>query len=308
MTFESVRSSGAHPAVGDFTWHRLGKPEMTGAQIADKGRRSIRRLTAWGVEVPPNCRLVRATELVESSLDADVARALDSHGRDKVGEAARTLFEFYIITHCMKKPPGDAVLLDKLADALSGADVPVDEEAHSARDTQFELYVWGLLNATGSPCSFVEPPDLACRYGDEKIGIAVKRVWSLDQTKKRLSLAARQIARSRLRGFIAVSAQEFLTAEAGVPDLLEKGNAYNRDVARLHGHFPYLARKAHVLGATVIGATYRWDVPEVGQVHLGVTVWHQDFSWADTEEEERVFLGFTNARMSGLRDWMQQNL
>src|SRR4051812_48967002 len=68
MTFESVRSKGGHPAVGDFTWHRLGQPRMTGAQIADKGRRSIRRLKEWGVEVPVTCRLVRATELVESAL------------------------------------------------------------------------------------------------------------------------------------------------------------------------------------------------------------------------------------------------
>lgn len=65
--FESARTT-AHPAIGDFTWQRLGNPQLTPARIADKGRRSIRRLREWGVEVPSNCRLARATELIDQDI------------------------------------------------------------------------------------------------------------------------------------------------------------------------------------------------------------------------------------------------
>jgi hypothetical protein len=304
MKFDSARTT-AHPAVGDFTWKRLGNPRFTAGQIADKGRRATRRLKEWGVSVPHNCRLVRATELIEKvASDAEGLRSLSDDGRNRVGEAARAVFDFYIATHGKNVKPPDLVL-HKFEQAIGGSEMIADEKSHPERDTQFELYVWGMLNASGTNCSFHEPPDLICGYGDETVGVAVKRVWSPDQTKKRFSKAGEQIEDTKFRGLIAVNTHEFLSAEEGAPDLEENGNDFNRDVARLHGHLPDLALKPHVLGLLLCGATFRFAAADF----IDVSVYHQILIMTtENSADEQFAEGFNQARFLGLADWLALNL
>ena len=261
----------------------------------------------WGIRVPDNCRLIRSIrQLTEHRDDPALLRRVDELGKQLMGESARTVLELYIATHCGQTDP-EPTVRSKFAEAIQGADLPEYEETHSARDIQFELYLWGVINASGGSCRFAEP-DLIRDYGDEEVGVAAKRIWSQLQARKRLSSAAEQIAVSGLRGFIAVNAQEYLTADAGVADLRAKGQAISDALNRLHGHLPYIAKKAHVLGLFVGGTIYRWEVDSDGSVAFDLTAIHQWLFMAnDAAEEERARL-FSTAQEQRLAEWMAVNL
>lgn len=304
--FESAESN-AHPVVGGFVWSRIARPRLTPSQIADKGRRSVRRLAEWKVPVQENCRLMRSIHrLEESPGDPEGLRRLDDRARHIMGESARTVFDLYIATHCRASEPSVTVKA-KFAQAITGADAPEHEEAHSARDVQFELYVWGMINASGGACDFAEP-DLVCGYGGGPAGIAAKRIWSQEQARKRLSEAASQIASSGRRGFIAINAQEYLTADAGVTDLAAKGQAISDALNRLHGHLPYIAKKEQVLGLFIGGTVYRWGMGDDGSVGFELTVMHQWLFPAEPGPDEDVAQRFGTEQENGLAKWMVANL
>lgn len=304
--FESANSR-AHRALGDFTWSRLGCPRLTAGQIADKGRRTLRRLAEWDVKVPANCRLVRSVRRLEGHDDApDRLSPLDDRGRNLTCEAARTAFELYVATHCGQPKP-DRIALDKFAQAIEGADLPESEEAHSARDVQFEVYLWGLMHASGETCRFAEP-DLIRSYGDAEAGIAAKRIWSLDQASRRLSLAANQIEASGLPGFIAINAQEYLTAEAGVANLADKAQAVSTALGRLHGHLPALARKNQVIGMFVGGSVGCWNATANGNVVFALTFVHQWLFIAKEGIETDTPRRISSAQGRLFADWMKANL
>jgi hypothetical protein len=252
--------------------------------------------------------LIRSIQRLEEYRDdPELLRRIDETRRDAMGESARTVLELYIATHCGQLEP-EPTVRSKFAQAIAGADMPEHEEAHSARDIQFELYLWGLINASGNVCRFAEPPDLVCDYGGEAVGIAAKRIWSLEQARKRLSIAAEQIASSGLRGFIAVNAQEYLTADAGVADLTTKGQAISDALRRLHGHLPHLAKKEHVMGLFVGGTVYRWDISDDGSVAFDLTAFHQWLLVAEEGPEEVAARQFSSAQQQGLAKWMAANL
>jgi hypothetical protein len=297
-----------HPAAANFQFSRLANPRTGPAQIADRGRRSLRRLAEWGVDGLRDSRLERATDFIEASrFDEEAMTEPAPEHLIRIGESTRTIVETYLATHASEvKPP--QIVLEKFALAIQGADTPAEETSHAARDAHWELYVWGLMTATGVPCEFAEPPDLLCMYGNEKIGVAAKRIWSQEQAKRRLSLGAEQIEASGLRGFIAVNGQEYLTEASGVDDLKIKGEEFNKDLARLHGHVPYLAGKKHVLGLIVGGTGYRWMVDPGGVRRAAFSNFHQLLVLADGVEAELFANQFASAQGTALGRWVQENM
>jgi len=179
-------------------------------------------------------------------------------GHEIAGEAARTVLDFYLFTHAQEEPlPPETA--EKVVKAVTGGDTPASDGDRGARDTQFELVVWGLLRIGGFKTWFEEPPDLVTAIGGEELGVAVKRVWSLDQAHKRLSLAAKQIASSRRRGIIATNVQEYLSTNAlgsNQSDVGQKGRAFDVDVQRMHGQMAYLAKKPHLFGLLLTGTGF----------------------------------------------------
>jgi hypothetical protein len=305
--FESAKSI-AHPFIGEFAWQRLARPRLTPGQIADKGRRSLRRLAEWGIEVPRNCRLIRSIGRLEEHHDNQRSfRKLDERTRQILGESARTVYELYIATHCGQPKPDD-VGLRKFSEGICGADLPDQEEGHAARDIQFELYLWGLMHASGERCRFAEP-DLIRSYGDAEVGIAAKRIWSLNQARKRLSEAAEQIGRSGLPGFIAINAQEYLTPEAGVSDLAVKGKAISESLRRLHGQLPPLTEKQHVLGLFIGGSIYSFHVSnDRDDAAVEVTSIHQWLFIANEGAEEETARRNSGGQEERFSEWMNANL
>jgi hypothetical protein len=298
------------PGLEGFSWGRLGNPTLTPGQIADRGRRSLRRLREWDVRIPPGCRLERATALLESTrMDFEGMRNASDDLMARIAEGARTILELHTATHAAPRRPSEDVLR-KLAVAITGSDLPGEEATHGARDTQFELLVWGLMRAGGlASCHFDESPDLRLDYGDEPVGIAAKRIWSPDQARKRLSHAADQIAASGIRGFIAVNAQEYLSAEAALgDDLAEKGAVFNHEVRRLHGHLPYIAKKPHVIGLIVCGTAVGWHRLPDGRPKTDLSSYFTMIGLADSPEDEAFASAFMGDLRDRLTEWMAYNL
>jgi hypothetical protein len=257
--------------------------------------------------IPKGCRLERCVEALTLATDADSVRRLTDEERHIIGEAGRTVFELYLATHRQVDKPSNEIC-QKFGEAILGADLARDERDHFARNIQFELYLWGLFGLGSGRCEYAEPPDLISSYHDTTIGIAAKRIWSQEQAHKRLTKAADQIEAAGIPGIIAVNAQEYLTVDAAVAELATKGNAFNKDVVRLHGQFPEIAKKHHVLGLLLTGSTYRWDVPQDRAVEFNVSVYHQLLLLTDDSEQERLAISFSRERMEAFATWVMNNL
>jgi hypothetical protein len=283
-----------------FPWSRLGQPRLTGGQLAERGQRALRRIDEWGVKVPANSRLQRAIEIVGRKLDEPLPAA------DVVPEAAKTILDFHFIIHAQAERPPDAVV-QRLTAALSGGDVAETDADKRPRDTQFELEVWATLRIGGVDVWF-EEPDLVFRADDELIGIAVKRIWSLEQAHKRLSDGAAQIERSKRQGLIATNVQQYLTGVGAELELAAKGRSFNIDVRRLHGQLAYLAKKKHVIGIILRGTGSKPSNGIPGQPRaVALATYTQTFMFLD-EDDPRDFQGLFGRIGERLAEWYSQNL
>ncbi len=166
-------------------------------------------------------------------------------------EAGKTVVDFHFITHAQADRPSDDVI-ERMVAALSGGDSVTTDADRRPRDIQFELEIWATFTIGGIEIGF-EEPDLVFRLGTRRVGIAVKRIWSVEQAHKRLSDAASQIERAKLSGFIATNVQEYVTGVEAELELAAKGNSFNVDVRRMHGQLAYLASKKHVIGLILRG-------------------------------------------------------
>src|SRR5689334_20906080 len=101
--------------MNDTVWERLGSPVMTGSQLADKGGRALRRIAECGIKVPANNRLERATKMVGWE------KGQEFPGQEAIQEAARTVLDFYLITHAQAECL-PAVAVRKLVYAINGGD------------------------------------------------------------------------------------------------------------------------------------------------------------------------------------------
>lgn len=224
-----------------------------------------------------------------------------------IGEAARTCLELYIGSHADSRHPG-ADVVAKFESAVLGSDLPSEETSHRARDTQFELFMWGFMNSAGTNCRFAEPPDLICAYGEGEAGIAVKRVWSLEQARKRLSKGADQLERAGLPGFIAVNAQEYLTDFGEIRSVSEATPRYKERLARLHGQLGYLRTKPHVRGLLVAGTTYEWVHTEGSVPRLAISSFYDFQAITDDAHLTEDVKRFTDAQIDRFGRWMLANM
>jgi hypothetical protein len=200
------------------------------------------------------------------------------------------------------------VALKKFQAALGGADLPDDEEQHRARDIQFELYVHGLLHAGGVRPWFDESPDIRFNYDGQEIGVAVKRLWSQEGAHKNLSGAAAQVAASGIPGIVATNSQQYLSGVPADDDAHVRGADFNERVARLHGQFPYLAGKPHVLGLMVCGTGAEWGETSGARLQLRMASYNQLFVLSTTTTDDITAQSFHDSIGARLRDWYRENM
>lgn len=168
--------------------------------------------------------------------------------------------------------------------------------------------MFGFMNAAGTSCRFAEPPDLICTYGDGEAGIAAKRLWSLEQAKRRLSDGADQIERAGLPGFISVNAQEYLTDFGEIQSVTEATPRYKERLARLHGQVPYLKTKPHVLGLLIAGTTFEWVHTDGRVPRLAVSSFYDFQAITNDAHSPDEVKRFTDAQIAVFGGWMQANM
>ena len=290
-----------------FPWFRVSSPLGSPDRIADKGRRAIRRLKTWGVDLHPQCRLQRAAaRLSELAVDWSDLRGASDERLELLGECATACADLYVASHAQSDPP-ESDILEKFTVAVNGADMPSDEVDHLARNTQHELYVWGTMVAASAQCVVAEP-DFVVRVDGHEFGIAAKMIWSPDQLRKRLSEAGDQILQSGIPGIVAVNAKQYLASvEETEPDLALKSKAFNQDVRRVHGHLPYLAKKPHVRGLYLVGSAFYWDRSIPHTTRLYQSVYNQWILFDDDGETVRSEGQVWQTIIDRLKAWHQMN-
>ncbi|MHB1313618.1 MAG: hypothetical protein ACYC3L_16490, partial [Gemmatimonadaceae bacterium] len=91
-------------------------------------------------------------------------------------------------------------------------------------------------------------------------------------------------------------------------DLRTKGEEFNKDLSRLHGHIPYLAKKPHVLGLIVGGTVYRWTKTSDGTPRVAFSNFHQMLVLTEDDDGERFARQFTDTQASALSTWFRDNM
>ncbi len=104
--------------------------------------------------------------------------------------------------HAKSAHAGFKCLLRKVVD---DSVLPQDDRGESkGRNTQFELYVAAVCQAAGFLPVDYQEPDVTCTIKGAQFGVAAKRLMSVNQTKKRVPKAARQIEATGVPGVIAL--------------------------------------------------------------------------------------------------------
>lgn len=289
---------------------------MGSRALAQRLRESLATLENFGVRVPVSGRHRKAVSLLEHwNSSSELIDITDTDRINRLEAAHRTAWECYLITvaaekHRKKhKSREDLFTLEALAEMLRGPEIPrVGDRDTSARDTQFELYIAAQLELAGVEVYGGEP-DVRFRYGTEIVGIAAKRVSSLDrkQLQKHLNKAVEQIERSGMRGWVALNIDsrfrdvDIRRADA---EFLDQFSSIFDDVhTALNPHW----QNKDVLGVLAFGHVAAWLSPEQTEDPPRLNTaepfrWHR---WSEDSSDETLHTTFTRGYSERLRRRLQ---
>ena len=120
-------------------------------------------------------------------------------------------------------------LLDRIADAVlplsnvpdrtrflgvlaSGSLDLLERKKSGAKDLLWELELWAMLKRRSFDATLEEPPDIVVKFGESKIGIACKKLYSEKHVQNVLSQAVAQIESSFDFGIVAVNIDDLVPA------------------------------------------------------------------------------------------------
>ena len=142
-------------------------------------------------------------------------------------------------------------------------------------------------------------PDLLFRYGTEEVGVAVKRIRSLnvDQVQKHARKAAEQIENQGLRGWVALNLDSLFGGVDYTQDEAIVLAAFSETFDSVNSALRRPTHKPHVLGFIIFGYVYSWHPPLAGtnepRLHWGTPFrWH---GLADDPKEVAFFYEFNDA-------------
>lgn len=124
-----------------------------------------------------------------------------------------------------------AFLEDHLKRVVYDSTLPQQDKTQSVgRNVQVELYVYAICIRAGLTPARLDEPDVQCSLNDQRFGLAVKRIKSLQKLEERVRKAAEQIERCKLPGVIVLDTTIALNPKNSriweVNDSLEFGAAY----------------------------------------------------------------------------------
>jgi len=180
------------------------------SQALEAANHTLSRLQRLGVQVPAGNRLERARKSIQRIDRFHVQLGHGDQATERLlAEASRTVFEQHLIVYELQPLNPDTIR--KLQLVLTGPDIPVAGRHDPARDAQAELFAGVLFYGAGFRVDPVEPPDLMLTRNGWRAPVAVKRVTSAKNFKKRLRQGRDQLIAARGRGFIVVNADMFLS-------------------------------------------------------------------------------------------------
>jgi hypothetical protein len=159
-------------------------PEDTARYLEE----AIKELRAWGVSVRESSRIAAAGRLVRAAADAQTIQLTSPNQAAALVDA----LELSTLVHHLGKPVTQAhqnslnrICSDPLVDRRVSASAP-------GRDAQFELFIAGWIAASQTSVC-IDEPDVIVETSGLKIPIAIKRVRSLNQMRKKLTQASLQV-------------------------------------------------------------------------------------------------------------------
>lgn len=203
----------------------------------------------------------RAIELTHRVNEGEVSIvAEDPDTATRVLESFRTLFETFVVTWTSTERPRrvDPFPIDRLKYLLEGADLPAEDSNQKARSTQFELLVGANLILGGTDIR-PEEPDYRLLYHGDYVGVAAKRVRSLnpDRVRGLLRDALDQFERYDCRGFIALNLDRWIVDLAS-EDIREVGRLFNEQLQGAHKEIGKISGNERLLGAMIFTNWSRW--------------------------------------------------
>lgn len=268
----TLESSGTWDSrtVDSSRW-RIGQgPDRIGSGLLEvRLTESLEHIESrFGVPVPSQGRHREAVKVLARWNEArDPIDLSDIEELDRIAASHRLAWETFLITVAAiedRRNPTTPFTTDRFKSLLGGHLIDEGRDG-SPRNTQFELFVAAHFRLASCTVHFGEP-DLRLLYGGELVGVAVKRVRSLnpDQVQKHARKAAQQIEATGSRGWIAMNLDSrFADVDYDQPemDLLkdfeDKFDAVGAALQRT-------TMKPHVLGFLLFGHVHSWRPPEGG--------------------------------------------
>lgn len=280
------RSSDAAGAPGaelsrSFT---LAMRRWTMAHLLTAADVTLARLKELGVAPPPDNRLARARRLVHRVISAPhEAGAPSGSERERFAAAAHTIFELFFIVRAMDA--ADTLAPERLAVTLGGRDTPDEDSTTTARDAQFELLAAALLRLGGIRGVRLGEPDVRIPAGQATFGVAVKRLSSTKQLRKRVRKAIDQIREQQQPGGLVVLGLDSFVMGLSPNEahaMTDGTAAQSRDLVRS------LRGEDVVLGVLGVAVAFQLTGLEEGTA-LGLHIATPLQLIAPFEEHERVF-------------------
>lgn len=82
-----------------------------------------------------------------------------------------------------------------------------------AKDTFWELELWASLKRRSFDTTLTEPPDIVVNFGDSRVGIACKKIYSEKHVQNVLSQAVAQIESAFDIGIVAINIDDLVPAD-----------------------------------------------------------------------------------------------
>lgn len=279
-------------------WSGFQLNGLNSYKLTVRAREVLALYVRRGISCPAGNRLLRAIELAEHvNANLDAGRLIAENDTDLLGRLAeswRTMWDAFVVAHAIsQRRPSAAVLTDDLLRPfLEGADLPSDDRNALPRSLQFEAFTAAFLVQSGLAVTRGEP-DFRMTFFGEQVGIAVKRLSSIKPGKvyDELRDGARQLRRAKLRGFVSISLDNWIS-DLGTDRSAEAvGRLFNEQVAEAHRQLAKMASRQVVLGVFVMVNWSQWDLSS-GKLQLHWSVPQQVFCFTDDRAEERRYAEF----------------
>lgn len=242
-------------------WHNFVVGRISPGLLAVRGRLLLAELKKRGIRIPPSNRIERAIRIIDAINNIEAIRSADTDRLHRAKEAFRTLWEAFVIAYAAfeRDRPQSPFSADRLAYLLRGGDTPQEESNPTARNFQFELFIAASLILGRADVRRGEP-DLRLLYHGRYVGVAIKRVRSLNTNTLRDELrdAARQIRSSVGEGFIAVNLDSWLSDLKTDGEVEELGASFNAHIAAAHDLLDDMAERRSLLGGLFYGTWFGW--------------------------------------------------